>query len=748
MSDCKSVSPTSYVKSEMSKLDPIDYADSCLPYQCSVGSLMSSSSSCHLGVSKAVNSSLICIRSLLHELLGKKTSIVLLNDNQGGQFHNRAKQTDGWLSTVSRRKLLKSQCALPPLLTPECQKTDQIRAWHGMVRDPIGNLCRRPPPPPQNFNHFPTPCRTAILWWIRKSLQCVDCKCVGLHPYTPSTSPAAEREGTSLALLGPNVRGHSTSAEVVQGETMSKVYREFINSGKTSTARDNYSGIRLINDGVRAAGGNENVKGACAIETRASHVHAHTIHGAPINTLEAGHVDIGETVSLIRGGSNRGWESSSRRRCCCLSWCGCHTWPYARIANGRRDGIWGITIAGECRVRPEQFSITGESSCILGLRCCGVGGLHMCLGLCGGQLRSRCQLRGGSHAHSQRPQHHALAQQGTRLHRLLRLCFLTLHSFVLDGVEVDLAHAIHHILVLECDKAEASVALGLLVHQHHRSFMMRTSVTGPNIPKYSLSFSEVVCQLRPPTNNFPGAGSPPVGVDRPEELPFCVLPFIGIRPLCNSCSINPFPSICNLQGKRKITSPTCFPIGVSCSGRACRQAGRAQLGQPLPPGDTPACKRGGTTPPATPRARRGWRALSQSIEREAASCVAPAATSTAPGRRPIHASSRRPRTPGGGGLRYCPVTAVVTLFQYTAVSGHCRRAPRQRRLLQSCLPACCAIDSVIARDGWLALQPPQLRTYRLFALQPHAAFNSTVSLHHYLYRELSKPWLGSHNGQV
>nr|CAD7573482.1 unnamed protein product [Timema californicum] len=50
------------------------------------------------------------------------------------------------------------------------------------------------------------------------------------------------------------------------------------------------------------------------------------------------------------------------------------------------------------------------------------------------------------------------------------------------------------------------------------SFMMRTSVTGPNMPKYSLSFSDVVCQLSPPTNNFPGAGSPPLGV-----LPICFL---------------------------------------------------------------------------------------------------------------------------------------------------------------------------------------------------------------------------------
>lgn len=75
------------------------------------------------------------------------------------------------------------------------------------------------------------------------------------------------------------------------------------------------------------------------------------------------------------------------------------------------------------------------------------------------------------------------------------------------------------------------------------SFMMSTSVTVPNMPKYSFNFSEDVCQLSPPTNNFPGAGSPPLGVERPED-PFW-LPFIvGIRPLpCRSWSISPFPSM-------------------------------------------------------------------------------------------------------------------------------------------------------------------------------------------------------------
>lgn len=61
---------------------------------------------------------------------------------------------------------------------------------------------------------------------------------------------------------------------------------------------------------------------------------------------------------------------------------------------------------------------------------------------------------------------------------------------------------------------------------------MRTSVTGPNIAKYSRNFSELVCQERPPTNSLLGEGevlpalvtvaAVPlvvafVGVDRPDE---------------------------------------------------------------------------------------------------------------------------------------------------------------------------------------------------------------------------------------
>ena len=46
--------------------------------------------------------------------------------------------------------------------------------------------------------------------------------------------------------------------------------------------------------------------------------------------------------------------------------------------------------------------------------------------------------------------------------------------------------------------------------------MTRTSVTVPNCPKYSRSFSGVVCHERPPTKSFPGALSDD-GVERPEK---------------------------------------------------------------------------------------------------------------------------------------------------------------------------------------------------------------------------------------
>lgn len=55
--------------------------------------------------------------------------------------------------------------------------------------------------------------------------------------------------------------------------------------------------------------------------------------------------------------------------------------------------------------------------------------------------------------------------------------------------------------------------------------MISTSATAPNMAKYSLSFSELVCQLSPPTKSFEGDGDVEpagavvvgTGVLRPDE---------------------------------------------------------------------------------------------------------------------------------------------------------------------------------------------------------------------------------------
>lgn len=85
------------------------------------------------------------------------------------------------------------------------------------------------------------------------------------------------------------------------------------------------------------------------------------------------------------------------------------------------------------------------------------------------------------------------------------------------------------------------------------SFMIRTSVTVPNMPKYSLSLSLEVCQLRPPTNSLPGAGSPLLGVLRPED-PEWLPPFMaGTKLLCSSWSKRPLPSrAAPLQERKEI----------------------------------------------------------------------------------------------------------------------------------------------------------------------------------------------------
>lgn len=107
------------------------------------------------------------------------------------------------------------------------------------------------------------------------------------------------------------------------------------------------------------------------------------------------------------------------------------------------------------------------------------------------------------------------------------------------------------------------------------SFIMSTSVTVPNMPKYSLSLSLDVCQLSPPTNNLPGAGSPLLGVLRPEE-PEWLPPFIvGTKPPCSSWSKRPLPSkAAPLQNTKK--SISIFLLAAhSFSGNHRRGYGRS-----------------------------------------------------------------------------------------------------------------------------------------------------------------------------
>uniref|UniRef100_A0A1A9VGT4 Uncharacterized protein n=1 Tax=Glossina austeni TaxID=7395 RepID=A0A1A9VGT4_GLOAU len=71
---------------------------------------------------------------------------------------------------------------------------------------------------------------------------------------------------------------------------------------------------------------------------------------------------------------------------------------------------------------------------------------------------------------------------------------------------------------------------------------MSTSVTVPNILKYSLSFSADVCQLRPPTNNLPGAGSDATEpltllLGSLQYLRIALLPML-LPSLCNVYSLN------------------------------------------------------------------------------------------------------------------------------------------------------------------------------------------------------------------
>lgn len=144
-------------------------------------------------------------------------------------------------------------------------------------------------------------------------------------------------------------------------------------------------------------------------------VHGQAVHGAPVHALEGGHVHARQRVGgaeLRQRGLRRGLRRRHQRR-------------------GRRR---------RARQRVGRVAV---------------------------RVRRRHRAHAAVHQPAPRPQHQPLAQrQRRRRHGLLGLRALALHLLVLDGVEVDVAHALHGLLRVEGDEAEAAVALGLLVHEH------------------------------------------------------------------------------------------------------------------------------------------------------------------------------------------------------------------------------------------------------------------------------------------
>lgn len=125
-------------------------------------------------------------------------------------------------------------------------------------------------------------------------------------------------------------------------------------------------------------------------------------------------------------------------------------------------------------IRPEEFPVTGDGHG-LSLGSGGGCGCSLNVGLslyrCEGIHRGDGPRSRSGHPHSQTAQHQPLTEQlSAGLHSLFGLSLLAFHLLVLDGVEMDLTYAVHHVFVLKCDEAEAPVSFGLLVHQHYGLF--------------------------------------------------------------------------------------------------------------------------------------------------------------------------------------------------------------------------------------------------------------------------------------
>lgn len=119
---------------------------------------------------------------------------------------------------------------------------------------------------------------------------------------------------------------------------------------------------------------------------------------------------------------------------------------------------------------------SGSGGCLSGLRLCLY---HQWVGQLADQRRGLSSGLGGPNQtccgwcrnwQSQVSQNDSLLQQllGSGRYGFLRLSLLAFDLLVLDRVEVDLAHPIHHVLVLERHEPETAMTFRLLIHQHDR----------------------------------------------------------------------------------------------------------------------------------------------------------------------------------------------------------------------------------------------------------------------------------------
>ena len=74
-------------------------------------------------------------------------------------------------------------------------------------------------------------------------------------------------------------------------------------------------------------------------------------------------------------------------------------------------------------------------------------------------------------------------------------------------MEVDLAHSVHRLLVLEGDEAEAAVPLGLLVHQHDGLVHLACTTTSITFERYLIKHKDRYSKSDP--DQLSNHGAPP-----------------------------------------------------------------------------------------------------------------------------------------------------------------------------------------------------------------------------------------------